>query len=176
MKRKTFLPALVVLIVVPLVSFWAASARLTMPDAPSAGSDSEPAELEPVSGKDVQRVVLSERAAERIGIATTPVVATEGSRPSAAAAGLLASAASEDDVQRTIIPYSAVLYDANGNTWVYTNPEPLAFVRHHIAIDFIDGDEAVLLDGPPPGTPVVTVGAAQLFGTELFGLEFETGQ
>ena len=52
--------------------------------------------------------------------------------------------------------------DANGNTWVYTNPEPLAFVRHHIAIDFIDGDEAVLLDGPPPGTPVVTVGSTML--------------
>lgn len=69
--------------------------------------------------------------------------------------------------RRKVVPYAAVLYDAHGDTWVYTNPEPLIFVRHRISVDYIDGDLAVLSDGPPSGTAVVTVGAAELFGTEF---------
>jgi hypothetical protein len=65
-----------------------------------------------------------------------------------------------------IVPYAAVLYDAPGNTWVYTTPNPLTFVRHVIHIDYIEGDLAVLSDGPPSGTEVVIVGAAELFGAE----------
>jgi len=67
---------------------------------------------------------------------------------------------------RKVVPTSAVLYDAKGKTWVYTNPEPLVFVRHAVSIDYIDGDRAVLLDGPASGTAVVTVGSAELLGTE----------
>jgi hypothetical protein len=71
---------------------------------------------------------------------------------------------------RRVVPYGAVLYDAHGATWVYTSPETRTFVRHSIGVDFIDGEEAVLSDGPPAGTMVVTVG-----GQELFGAEFEIG-
>lgn len=73
--------------------------------------------------------------------------------------------------QRKIIPYTAVLYDPQGDTWTYTTAEPLVFVRHPITIDYIEGDEAILTDGPQIGTSVVTVGAA-----ELFGLEFGAGK
>lgn len=69
-------------------------------------------------------------------------------------------------VLRQVIPYAAVLYDLNGDTFTYTSPEPLVFVRHPISIDYIEGDLAVLSDGPPSGTAVVTVGAAELYGTE----------
>jgi len=69
--------------------------------------------------------------------------------------------------QRKLIPYAAVLYDTRGGTWVYTNPEPLVFVRQRINVDYIDGEQAVLSDGPAPGTAVVTAGGAELFGTEL---------
>jgi hypothetical protein len=65
-----------------------------------------------------------------------------------------------------VIPYAAVLYDPHGNTWTYTNPEPLVFVRHRIDIEFIEGDRAVLREGPAIGTTVVTAGAAELFGVE----------
>ncbi|MGE5801773.1 MAG: hypothetical protein ACM358_05915 [Gemmatimonadota bacterium] len=71
---------------------------------------------------------------------------------------------------RKVVPYAAVLYDAHGDTWVYTSPEPLVFVRHAIHIDYIRGDRAVLSQGPPAGAAIVTVGAA-----ELFGAEFEIG-
>jgi hypothetical protein len=69
--------------------------------------------------------------------------------------------------KRKIIPYAAVLYDAKGKTWVYTNPEPLVFVRRAIEIDTIVGDEIFLVDGPAVGTAVVTVGGAELLGTEF---------
>ena len=67
---------------------------------------------------------------------------------------------------RKVIPYSAVLYGLHGETWVYTNPEPLVYIRYPITVDYIDGDQAVLVDGPPVGTAVVTVGSAELFGAE----------
>jgi hypothetical protein len=57
--------------------------------------------------------------------------------------------------QRAVIPYSALLYDVT-----------LSFVRQPIHIDYIEGDRALLLQGPTPGTNVVTVGVAQLYGAE----------
>jgi hypothetical protein len=69
-------------------------------------------------------------------------------------------------MQRQVIPYSAVLYDLNGETWVYTNPEPLVFVRQPVSVDYIEGDLAVLSDGPPAGTQVATVGVAELYGAD----------
>jgi hypothetical protein len=67
---------------------------------------------------------------------------------------------------RKVVPYEAVLYGVHGETWVYSNPEPLVYVRQPIVIDFIEGDLAFLSEGPEVGTAVVTVGAAELFGTE----------
>ena len=67
---------------------------------------------------------------------------------------------------RKLIPHAALLYDAHGDTWVYTNPAPLVFVRQHISVNYIEGDRVVLFAGPPTGTAVVTVGAAELYGAE----------
>jgi hypothetical protein len=117
-------------------------------EADSAGA--EPAKVEHLEGSDVSRLTLTAKAAERLGIRTRPVVA-----------GPLRGR------QRSVIPYSAVLYDAKGDTWVYVNPEPNTYVRERITVDFIDGDQAVLTNGPPEGSPVVIVGAAELYGTEF---------
>ncbi len=68
---------------------------------------------------------------------------------------------------RKTIPYGAVLYDPTGKTWVYTNPSELVFVREPIQIQTIAGDDVILSEGPPSGAPVVTVGAAELYGTEF---------
>jgi hypothetical protein len=68
--------------------------------------------------------------------------------------------------QRKIVSYAAVMYGPHGETWVYTNPEPLTFIRQPIDIDYIDGDQVVLSDGPSTGSKVVTVGVAELYGTE----------
>lgn len=73
---------------------------------------------------------------------------------------------SVQETLRKVVPYAAVLYGVNGETWVYSNPEPLVFVRQPILIDYIEDDLAILSEGPEAGTAVVTVGAAELFGAE----------
>jgi len=68
--------------------------------------------------------------------------------------------------QQKVVPYAAVIYGVNGETWVYTNPEPLVFLRQPIVISYIEGDQAFLSEGPDIGTAVVTVGVAELYGAE----------
>lgn len=73
------------------------------------------------------------------------------------------------DAKYKVVPYGAVYYDAKGAPWVYLNPRPLVYERQRISVERVVGDQAVLSDGPPVGTPVVTVGAALLYGAEVFG-------
>jgi hypothetical protein len=68
---------------------------------------------------------------------------------------------------RLTVPYGAVLYDASGATWVYTNPEGRAYVRAAVKVDYVDGEVAVLEEGPAAGTKVVTVGVSELYGAEV---------
>jgi len=68
---------------------------------------------------------------------------------------------------RKVVPYSALIYDPQGETWVYTSPQPRTFVRASVDVDYIDGDVAVLESGPPAGTVVASVGVAELYGTEF---------
>lgn len=116
----------------------------------AAGDDAiAPAVLEQVEGSDIVRITLTQEAAGRLDIQTAQVQDASGSG------------------QQTAIPYAAVLYEPEGATFTYTSPEPLVFVRQPITVDRIEGDLAFLAEGPPAGTAVVTVGAAELFGTEL---------
>jgi len=66
------------------------------------------------------------------------------------------------------IPYSAIIYDINGGTWVYESTSDSVFVRQRVEVDFISGDRAALRQGPPPGTKIVATGALELFGTEFW--------
>lgn len=68
-----------------------------------------------------------------------------------------------------VVPYSAIVYDIHGGTWVYTNPQPNVFVRQRVEIQTVIGQDAVLHRGPSSGTKVVSTGAAELFGTEFGG-------
>jgi hypothetical protein len=107
----------------------------------------------PEHAAEPTRITLQDEAAKRLDIQTSEV--TE---------------AGAKGKSQTALPYSAILYDTEGNAWTYTSPESLVFVRHRIAIDHIDGDKALLTDALPAGTKVVTVGAAELYGSEF---EFE---
>ncbi|MEA2276860.1 MAG: hypothetical protein QOI62_4013 [Solirubrobacteraceae bacterium] len=111
-----------------------------------AASNAGPARVQAVAGSPYKRIVLTPLAARRLGIRTAPVRAAGGGRK--------------------LVPYAAVLYDADGNAYAYASVGPLAFVRSPLAVDAIEGRFAVLRAGPRPGTPVVTVGAAELLGTE----------
>lgn len=105
------------------------------------------ATVEHVDGTDLSRLTLSAGAVRRLDIQTEVV------RPGAKG--------------KTVIPYAAVIYAADGGTWAYTIAPPAGFVRHPIAIARIDGSRVVLSQGPPSGSHVVTTGAAELLGTEL---------
>jgi hypothetical protein len=116
-----------------------------------AASDEGPAKVEPIKGTDVARVTLTPQAVRRLGVATAPVRLARVAR-----GGPL----------RPVIPYAAVLYDAEGNAFAFTSPQPRVFVRRPITVDYIRNGRAVLKSGPRPGTPVVTVASAELLGTE----------
>lgn len=120
----------------------------------AAATKVEPFKLEKVDGSS--RLTLEQRAVDRIGIKTSQV--REVSRFGG-------------DTARRVVEYGAVVYDPKGDTSVYTNPKPLVFVRQAIKVEHIEGDLAVLSDGPPVGTAVVTIGSA-----ELFGMEFGVGK
>jgi hypothetical protein len=63
--------------------------------------------------------------------------------------------------------YSSVIYDLDGDAWVYTVTAPLTFVREAIVVEQITKDFAYISEGPPAGTQVVTVGVPELYGTEV---------
>lgn len=114
-----------------------------------AASIEAPATLEEVAGADVRRVTLTAKAAERLDIQTVELI------EEAVTSGAV----------RKVVPYSAVIYDPAGRTWVYVSAG-LSFLREPIGVADIVDDRALLSSGPTPGTRVVTVGAAELFGTE----------
>ncbi len=66
-----------------------------------------------------------------------------------------------------VVPFKAVLYDIHGGAWVYERLDQHVFARRRVSVEYVDGDNAVLRDGPEPGSKVVTDGAAELFGTEF---------
>jgi hypothetical protein len=108
----------------------------------------EPSTVEPIEGSELSRVILTEDAARRIGLDTTPVTSRGG---------------------RTVVPESAVWVDVNGDEWVYTNPETLVFIRAQVVVDRYDEGSAFLSEGPASGTEVASIGVPQLIGSE-FGI------
>lgn len=127
-------------------------------DVSEADSDArdEPVTIEMVDESSGQsQLTLTELAAERLAVATSPVSRERLARGSEGKRGY------------DVVPYSSLIYDPQGGTWVYVNPEPLLYMRERVAVAFIDGDAAALKSGPPLGAEVVSVGAAELYGAEL---------
>ena len=101
---------------------------------------------EEIGGTELSKLTLTEQATERLGLRIETVTSGPG--------GLE-------------IPYGGLIYTSDGDTWVYTNPEPLVYIRAQVVVDRIDGDVVRLGDGPAAGTRIVTVGAAELYGAEF---------
>ena len=111
-----------------------------------------PAEVKHIEGSELSQVTLTEKAAQRIDLKTDQVREAE---------------VKQSTSKQKVVPYSSLIYDPNGQTWVYTSPESLTFVRHKVEVDYIEGDLVVLNDGPPTGTVVASLGVAELYGTEF---------
>ena len=113
-------------------------------------SESSPTSVQPLKGHpDIQQVTFTADAARRAGLRTAAVEATGA---------------------RTSIPYAALIYNEEGNTYTYVSRKPLVFVRVRIGVDHIAHGRVVLRRGPVTGTRVVTTGAAEVYSAE-FGVE-----
>jgi hypothetical protein len=107
----------------------------------------EPAALEPVEGSDdLMRVTFTREGARRAGLRTAEVTRSG---------------------KHKVVPYAALLYDPEGKTHVYTSPKPLDYLRAPVEVVRVEDDRVLLSDGPSVGTEVVTVGATEVYGTEL---------
>jgi hypothetical protein len=116
----------------------------------ASGSEAEDAiaaaaSVEEDPGGGPATLTLTPEALDRLRLETTPVQGSEGA---------------------LVVPYAAVIYDADGATWTFVELEEGTYQRQAITIASVDGDTVVLSSGPPPGTDVVTVAAAELVGVE----------
>jgi hypothetical protein len=109
----------------------------------SEGGQAPPARMEPVGGHE--SVVLTPLGVARIGLQTAAATASG---------------------TRTIVPEGALLYEANGQTAVYTQTSPLIYTIRFITVVTINGDQVVVGSGLAPGTVVVTQGAQELLGVQ----------
>jgi hypothetical protein len=126
----------------------AAGVALSGCQVAAQGADPELAEVATVEAAEDGGpgvITLSESADQRLGIVTTPV-ATDP-------AGL-------------VVPYAALVYETDGSTWVFIRTAPLTYERALVTVAGKTGDQIALSAGPPAGTEVVTVGAAELIGVE----------
>ena len=137
---------IVVVVAIAALGFWALRSG---DPAQSATTQGGPATVEHIDGSELSKVTLTEHAAQRIGLQVGDV-----------------SEQQVDGVMRKVIPFSAIFYDSMGNAWAYTNPEGLSYIRAPLTIERIEGDVAILTEGPEVGTKVVSVGAALLYGAE----------
>lgn len=78
-----------------------------------------------------------------------------------------ANLALRDERESLVIPWSAVVHDINGGTWVYENVGEHKFTRRRVQVKYVLDTIAVLERGPAVGARIVTEGAAEMFGTEF---------
>jgi hypothetical protein len=97
---------------------------------------------------------------------TTPTYRPPGSPAVPPASVPTAPTTTPPSSLRQVMPYSAVLYQPDGEAFTYANAAPDVFVRLSVTIDYVTGDLAVLANGPPDGTLVVTVGGPELLGID----------
>jgi hypothetical protein len=131
------------------------SGGVSLGEEDEEGGADDSVRLEDTPGTDAKTLIISEDAKAHIDIQTEPVREIEASRPGTIV-GL-----------RLAIPHSAVLYDAQGDTWVYVSPAPDRFVRKHVIIDFMNADHIFLSSGVTAKDAVVTVGVPELQGAEF---------
>jgi hypothetical protein len=142
MKRNN----LWIVLLLVAVALLATACAQAVADAPAK---EQPALIEKIEGTELNRVTLTEKAAARLDIQTAP-----------------ASEETVNGATQTVVPYSSIIYDLEGNTWVYIAQGPLSFVRQQITVDRIEGDLALVSDGLDLGTEVATVGVAELYGAD----------
>jgi hypothetical protein len=123
-----------------------AAAALAGCSSNSAASGPPPPARVTVGHNGTVSVVLTPLAAQRTGLQTT-VAARAGRGP------------------QTVVPYSALLYQPDGSSVIYTVTGPLTYTLLPVGVASIQGTQ-VYLTGLAPGTTVVAVGGEELLGVQ----------
>src|SRR5204862_2727757 len=83
--------------------------------------------------------------------------------------------------ESVVVPWSAIVFDIHGGTWVYEQESERVFIRRRVHVQYVVGTTAVLASGPPAGVKIVIdveqplevgkkiviEGVAELFGAEV---------
>ncbi|MDX6719451.1 MAG: hypothetical protein QOJ63_1705, partial [Solirubrobacteraceae bacterium] len=93
-------------------------------------SDYSPTKVTAIPGRQEQQVTFNAEAVRRAGLRTAHVRRRDG---------------------RSFIPYAALIYAANGDTFTYVSHRPRVYVREPIRVDHIAAGRVVLRRGPPVG-------------------------
>jgi hypothetical protein len=91
-------------------------------------------------------IELTQLGAQRIGLETASVAAAPGGE--------------------STFPYTALVYEPNGQAAVYVASGTLTFTRAFVTVDTITGDVATVKSGVAPGQRVATDGAEELLGLQ----------
>jgi multidrug efflux pump subunit AcrA (membrane-fusion protein) len=73
----------------------------------------------------------------------------------------------KDEENGLVLPWSAVVQDAQGGTWVSENPSPQLYVRRRVHVSRVQNHEAQVVSGIREGARVAVQGVAELFGAEM---------
>jgi hypothetical protein len=134
-------------VALPIVMATAALAGCQAATPAGSGDSGGPpaARMERTGPNGALSVVLTRLGAQRAGIAT-------------AAAGTASQG-------RAVVPDSALLYQPDGSSVIYTVTGPLTYTLATVGVASIQGSQ-VYLTGLKPGTTVVTVGGEELLGVQ----------
>jgi len=120
-------------------------AALTGCGATSAPGEPATARMAHTGPHGALSVVLTPLGAQRVGVQSAAATAAGGGR--------------------SVVPYSALLYQPDGTSVVYTVTGPLTYTLATVSDASMQGSQ-VYLTGLTPGTVVVTVGGEELLGVQ----------
>jgi multidrug efflux pump subunit AcrA (membrane-fusion protein) len=114
-------------------------------EVPSNLREAQPYSVEGPEDADIKRVKMTDATAKLVPVELTSV---------------------RGEGKRKVVPHDAVIYNPDGGSFVYTKPGAETYVRAPIKVIRVEGDKALLSDGPSAGTTIVTTGSAELLATE----------
>jgi multidrug efflux pump subunit AcrA (membrane-fusion protein) len=112
----------------------------------STASQPPTSKLVRVPGSAEPSIVLTQLGAKRIGLETASVTGAPRGE--------------------STFPYTALLYEPNGQAAVYVATGTLTFRRAFVTVDTIAGNVVIVKSGVTPGQHVATDGAEELLGLQ----------
>jgi len=114
-------------------------------EVPSNLREAQPYKVQPIKGTDRNMVTMADETAGLLPVRTTEVRETGGEK---------------------FVPHDALIYNPDGDVFVYSKPKAETYVRRPVRVDRVEGERAWLKAGPEAGTTIVTTGSAELLATE----------